>query len=185
MARPPGNRISGFKPDILAIGGEKSRIAELLRRRGVEIGDRIGIAQTSNAEAFVLMLGAWLCGATALVVDFRTRAAERKKLADSLDIKFFVEDRPAPGSEAYAVVRSDLAWAEEAAQVGAAPPPASALRNPIAVIGVSSGTSGLPQPVALSHNCLYTRAALVVTSPGWPRGCRLMASARSPSRRRA
>jgi long-chain acyl-CoA synthetase len=159
------------------VAGRALHIAELLRRQDVEIGDRIGIAQTSNAEAFVLMLGAWLCGATALVVDFRTRAAERKKLADSLSIKFFVEDRPAPGSEAYAVVRSDPAWAEEAAQVGAAPPPASALGNPIAVIGVSSGTSGLPQPVALSHSCLYTRAALVITSPDWPRGCRLMASA--------
>lgn len=154
-----------------------SRLAELLRRRGVRIGDRIGIAQTSNAEAFLLMLACWLCGATALVVDFRTRAAERKKLAESLGVRFFIEDRPAPGSEPYAVVRNDDAWTEEAARLGGVLPSASALANSIAVIGVSSGTSGLPQPVALSHNCLYTRAALVITSPQWPRSCRLMASA--------
>jgi hypothetical protein len=52
-----------------------------------------------------------VCGVTALVVDFRTRAAERKKLADSLDIKFFVEDRPAAGADSYAVVRSEIAAA--------------------------------------------------------------------------
>jgi hypothetical protein len=52
-----------------------------------------------------------VCGVTALVVDFRTRAAERKKLADSLDMKFFVEDRPAPGADSYAVVRSEIAAA--------------------------------------------------------------------------
>jgi long-chain acyl-CoA synthetase len=154
-----------------------ARIAELLRRRGVRIGDRIGIAQTSSAEAFVFMLGAWLCGATALVVDFRTRSAERKKLADSLGVKFFVEDRPAPGNEPYEAVRNDDTWVEEAARLATAPPSAAALGNPIAVIGVSSGTSGLPQPVALSHYCLYTRAALVITSPQWPRSCRLIASA--------
>jgi acyl-CoA synthetase (AMP-forming)/AMP-acid ligase II len=154
-----------------------SRIAELLRRRDVRVGDRIGIAQTNNAEAFLLMLGAWLCGATALVVDFRTRAAERKKLADSLGIKFFVEDRPSSGNESTIVVQNDAAWAEEAAGLHLVSLPSSLLGNPIAVIGVSSGTSGVPQPVALSHSCLYTRAALVINSPQWPRGCRLIATA--------
>jgi long-chain acyl-CoA synthetase len=154
-----------------------SRLAELFRRRDVRIGDRIGIAQSSNSEAFLLILACWLCGATALVVDFRMRAAERKKLAESLEVRFFVEDRPAPGVESYAVVRNDDAWAEEEASLGDALVPASALGNSTAVIDVSSGTSGLPQPVSLSHSCLYARTALVVTSPQWPRGCKLMASA--------
>jgi long-chain acyl-CoA synthetase len=154
-----------------------AQIAELLRRRCVGVGDRIGIAQTSNAEAFVLMLGAWHCGATALVVDFRTRATERKKLADSLGIKFFVEDRPAPGTDRYATVRNDGAWIEEEAQAGSARMPAPVPGNHIAVIGVSSGTSGLPQPVALSHGCLFTRYAMAVTSPQWARGGRLIVSA--------
>ena len=157
--------------------GRAARIAELLKRRGIGVGDRVGIAQTSTTQAFLLMLAAWLCGATALVIDFRTRAPERKKLADSLGIKFFVEDRPGPGADVYEAVRSDDAWAEEEARANPAPLPAMWLDNPIAVIGVSSGTSGLPQPVALSHSCLYTRAALVVTSPQWVRGCRLMATA--------
>lgn len=157
--------------------GRASRIAELLKRRGIGRGDRVGIAQTNTTHAFLLMLGAWLCGATALVVDFRTRAPERKKLADGLGLKFFVEDRPGPGADSYAAIRSDDAWAEEEARVTPSPVPTTDLDNPIAVIGVSSGTSGLPQPVALSHNCLYTRAALVVTSPQWVRGCRLIATA--------
>jgi long-chain acyl-CoA synthetase len=154
-----------------------SHIAELLRRRGVGVGDRIGIAQTSNAEAFVLMLGVWHCGATALVMDFRTRANERRKLAESLGIKFFVEDRAAPGTDPYATVRNDGAWIEEEAQAGSARMPAPVPGNHIAVIGVSSGTSGLPQPVALSHGCLFTRYSMAVTSPQWARGGRLIVSA--------
>lgn len=154
-----------------------SRIAELLKRRGIGGGDRVGIAQTNTTNAFLLMLATWLCGATALVVDFRTRAPERKKLADGLGLKFFVEDRPGPGADSYAAVRSDEAWADEETRVTPSPVPTTELANPIAVIGVSSGTSGLPQPVALSHSCLYTRAALVVTSPQWVRGCRLMVTA--------
>jgi acyl-CoA synthetase (AMP-forming)/AMP-acid ligase II len=157
--------------------GKASRIAELLKRRGIGVGDRVGIAQASTTQAFLLMLGTWLCGATALVVDFRTRAPERKKLADALGLKFFVEDRPGPGVDSYKAVRSDEAWAEEEARASPDPAPTTESDNPIAVIGVSSGTSGLPQPVALSHNCLYTRAALVVTSPQWVRGCRLIATA--------
>ena len=151
------------------------RIAGVLQNKGVGVGDRVGIAQTSTAQAFLLMLGSWFCGATALVIDFRTRAPERQKLADSLGLKFFIEDRPGPGAGVYAAVRSDDIWAEEKRASPTAMP--TSLDNPIAVIGVSSGTSGLPQPVALSHNCLYTRAALVITSPQWVRGCRLMATA--------
>jgi long-chain acyl-CoA synthetase len=154
-----------------------SQIAELLRRQGVGVGDRIGIAQTSNAEAFVFMLGAWHCGATALVIDFRTRAAERKKLVDSLGIKFFVEDRSAPGTDAYPAVRTDGAWREEEPQVNAACLAAPVPGNRTAVIGVSSGTSGLPQPVSLSHACLYARSAMAVMSPQWKRGGRLIVSA--------
>ncbi len=141
------------------------------------MGDRIGIAQTSNAEAFVLMLGAWHCGATALVVDFRTRAAERRKLADSLGIKFFVEDRAPPGTDPYEAVRNDSAWVEEEVLAGLAGRQSPVPGNQIAVIGVSSGTSGLPQPVAFSHACLFTRYAMAVTSPQWARGGRLIVSA--------
>src|SRR5262245_12064220 len=172
----PAIASAGISLTFLQLVNRASRVCELLRRRDIRAGDRVGIAQTSNAEAFLLMLGTWLCGATALVLDFRTRAAERKKLADSLDLKFFVEDRPAPGPGSYAVVRNDAAWATEEGLVEAATIQAP-MGNSIAVIGVSSGTSGLPQPVALSHSCLYTQAALTVTSPQWQRGCRLITSA--------
>ena len=58
------------------------RIAAVLQKNGIGVGDRVGIAQASTTHAFLLMLASWFCGATALVVDFRTRAPERQKLAD-------------------------------------------------------------------------------------------------------
>jgi acyl-coenzyme A synthetase/AMP-(fatty) acid ligase len=45
------------------------------------------------------------------------------------------------------------------------------------MIGVSSGTSGLPQPVALSHECLFIRYAIARTSPQWQPGGRFAVSA--------
>ena len=156
--------------------GRASRIAELLKRRGIGSGDRVGIAQTSTTQAFLLMLGAWLCGATALVVDFRTRAPEHKKLADALGLKFFVEDRPGPGVDSYEAVRSDHAWADEEARASPDPVPTTNLDNPIAVIGVSSGTSGLPRR-SRCRITVSTPGPPVVISPQWVRGCRLIATA--------
>jgi acyl-CoA synthetase (AMP-forming)/AMP-acid ligase II len=76
-------------------------LAGLFRDRGLRPGDRIGVALTDNGEAFVAVLACWFCGASALILDFRTRAGERETLAGALGIRFVVQDRKAPGAGSY------------------------------------------------------------------------------------
>lgn len=154
-----------------------SVLAGLLEKEGVAAGDRIGIALTRNDEALIAMIGIWLLDATALVIDFRARAGERSKIAACVGVRLFLEDRPAMGTEPYRALRLLPGW-DAAPGCGVA-----AIRTPhasgdaVAIIGMSSGTSGTPQPVALSHECLFARYAIARASPQWNPGGRFLVTA--------
>jgi len=130
-----------------------------------------------NEDAFIVMLGAWLLGATALVSDFRARGAERRKLAEALSLDYYVEDRPAPGSDTYPALRLDMSTLCEGLEKRALPPAPGSGASSIAVIGISSGTSGMPQPAALTHECLFARYAIARVSPQWNVGGRFAVAA--------
>lgn len=176
-------------PDQVAVetASRKITFAELMKAAGVVAGElaargikeqsRLGVAMTRNEDALIVMLAAWLHGATALVADFRARAPERIKLVEALSLEFFVEDRPAPGGAGYPSVRLDVSSLYENLREKPLPPPPGDDASPIAVIGVSSGTSGMPQPVALSHECLLARYEIARTSPQWKPGGRFAVSA--------
>ena len=151
--------------------------ADRLSENGVKPGSRVGIALTRNEDAFVVMLATWLIGASALVVDFRMRAIERQKLADTLKLVFFVQDRKAPGADPYPAFTIHIGNICDDQVDRPLPPPPGKGADPIAVIGVSSGTSGTPQAVALSHECLFARYAIARTSPQWRAGGRFAVSA--------
>lgn len=153
------------------------KLASLLRQEGIGLGDRVGVALTSNAEALVAVIALWFLGATAMVSDFRSRAAERQKLTERLGLKFYLVDRAAPGSESYPAVQIKPGWESTLASDAGNEIKAAVIGNRIAIIGVSSGTSGLPQPVALSHDCLFARYCMARTSPEWKAGGRFIVSA--------
>lgn len=166
------NRIITFS-HLMKVAGT---VADILAAEKVNSNSRVGIAMTRNDDALVAMLAVWLQGATALVADFRTRAAERKRLVESLDIDFFVEDRKAPGNDVYPALKLDIDSVYEQSNDRRLPsPPCPA--NKVALIGVSSGTSGIPSPVALTHECLFVRYAIAHMSPQWNKSGRLAVSA--------
>ena len=152
-------------------------VSEALTEHKIGDQDRFGIAMTRNEDAFIVMLAAWLLGKTALVIDFRARAAERSKLAEALDLSVFVEDRPAPGKNDYSALHINVTELCGDLEQRSLPSPPGANASPVAVIGVSSGTSGMPKPVALSHECLFARYAIAHMSPQWEPGGRLAVSA--------
>lgn len=152
-----------------------SRLARLLKAEGVVCGDRVGVALSANSEALVAMLSLWLLGATPLVADFRSRGAEREKMVAALKLRAYIEDRPAPGGGGYPAIRVVAGW--DALAAPGSDDLAAAHGNPVAAIGVSSGTSGMPQPVALTHECLYLRSALARASAQWKPGGRFIVSA--------
>ena len=152
-----------------------SALSRYLEREGVEPNDRIGVALTGNADALLAMIALWLLGATPLVADFRSRADERRKLTDAVGLKAYLQDRPAPGVGEYPAIRLTTDWA--IAGEGEPMSEFSQFGNPLAAIGISSGTSGLPQPVALSHDCLFARYCMCRTSVQWNAVGRLIVSA--------
>jgi len=151
-------------------------VSEFLAAHGIRAKSRIGIAIPSNEDALIVMLASWLLGATALVADFRARAAERQKLASALNLEFFVENRKAPGADPYPGLKADLGALSSGLADRALPSSAGSDATSIAVIGFSSGTSGMPSPVALSHECLLARHDIARTSPQWHDGGRLAVS---------
>jgi len=151
------------------------KLATHLAGHGIAAGDRAGIALSTNAETLVAMLALWFLGATPLVADFRSRGAEREKLTAALQLKLYVQDRMAPGGGNYPAATLAPGWDRDIAPGEATRLPAAG--NPVAAIGVSSGTSGMPQPVALTHECLFLRYALARSSKQWRPGGRFVASA--------
>ncbi len=168
-----GSRTLSYLEMMKAAGS----VAEVLTAHGVDGNSRIGIAMSRNDDAFIAMLATWLVGATALVTDFRSRANERQKLVEAMDLDFFVEDRPAPGGHDYPALKINVNSYCEGFELRSLPSPPAADASPIAVIGISSGTTGIPQSVALSHECLFARYVIARTSPQWQPGGRLAVSA--------
>jgi len=149
-----------------------ARMAQQFSREGAKPGDRIGIAMMRSDEALIAVLATWFLDASALLLDFRARAAERSKLAAVLSVRMFVEDKAAPGTESYPAFRLPLNWAVEPANPSFSTPRSAG--DAVAIIGVSSGTTGMPQPVALSHACLFARYAMARATPQWHTGSRLL-----------
>jgi acyl-coenzyme A synthetase/AMP-(fatty) acid ligase len=152
-------------------------MARLLEKESVTAGDRVGIALTRNDEALIAVLATWILDATALVVDFRTRAGERSIIAANLDVRAFLEDRPAPGKELYPALKLQSGWEAAPGTDAKQIPTPRVAGDAVAIIGVSSGTSGTPQPVALSHECLFARHAIARSSPQWNPGGRFLVTA--------
>jgi acyl-CoA synthetase (AMP-forming)/AMP-acid ligase II len=173
-------------PDRIAVDAPEERmtflqlarradlLARLLEREGAGAGDRIGIALMRSDEVLIAVLATWFIDATALIIDFRARANERSKLASALGVRMFLEDRPAPGTETYPSFRLPPAWHETVAFAGLPDRVPHAAGDAVAIIGVSSGTTGMPQPVALSHSCLFARYAIARSSPQWRAGGRFL-----------
>jgi acyl-coenzyme A synthetase/AMP-(fatty) acid ligase len=176
-------------PDRVAIDAPEQRLtyrelmqragimARLLEKEGVTPGDRVGIALTRNDEALIAVLGAWILDATALVVDFRARAGERSSIAENVDVRAFLEDRAAPGKELYPAFKLQPGWESTPGAATEPIPTPRAAGDAVAIIGVSSGTSGTPQAVALSHECLFARHAIARSSPQWNPGGRFLVTA--------
>jgi acyl-CoA synthetase (AMP-forming)/AMP-acid ligase II len=140
---------------------QASRTARWLASEEVQPHDRIGIAARRNEEVLLLMVALWMLGATAVPLDFRTRAPERAALAADFGLAAILEDRPAGADAPYRSIRTD---GDRAALVAAfdgaamASPPG----NAPALVALTSGTSGERLGALIPHHTLLARTR----SPG-------------------
>ena len=138
--------------------GRAAQAARELQSRDDMAGARIGLCLRDSAEILIGMIAVWMCGATAVPLDFRTPPAERARLARDLELKAVLEDRAGVAS-GYESILVGPAWLEALArheqsplwtdgESGAAP----------AVISLTSGTTGRPVGVMIEHERLLLRS---------------------------
>lgn len=127
--------------------------AGALQGEGISAAQRIGLAYQRDIDCLCLILACWLIGAVPVPLDFRTRRQQRSEIARDMALSVIVEQRPAAGTgDTYPALRLDLS---------ALPPPRLRLRpdtpDAPAMISLTSGTTGRPAGIVLSHEALYCR----------------------------
>jgi acyl-coenzyme A synthetase/AMP-(fatty) acid ligase len=130
----------------LARQAQQARAA--LAARGCEPGAVVGFATRDAQLTIVTVLGAWLLGASAMILDFRKPVFERKAAADRFGCALFLEDSVV--TDAGCPVLSVADWSAEIAAEDPEEAPVAGDTHP-ALIALSSGTAGTPAAVALSH----------------------------------
>ena len=134
------------------------KAAYVLRDRGVSDGSVVGIALRDGQQTVVAMLSIWLLGGTCGLIDFRTPGNDKKSLSEAHNFAVLLEDRNQPDDGYPGLSLSQ--WSKElaAAPMAQISPPADA---GIAFLSFTSGTTGTPASVELSHDAVIFRWAIL------------------------
>lgn len=164
-----------------------ARYAAWLTRCGIGSGSTVASLQSFSPSFTALLYGTLATGARFAPLTARARSDELVVLLDGLAPDLLVHDDRYAATAADAVAQlsvaaPELAGTETLAQtVGSLPTPDSF--NPVqpadgatAILLHTSGTTGRPKPVALTHEGLTTSLLVSVEPPdGTPRGATLLA----------
>ncbi|MGY0652338.1 class I adenylate-forming enzyme family protein [Luteimonas sp. A537] len=166
------------RADYAALAASVLRFAGVLQARGVVPGDRVALVLPNRYEAVVACYGVWLAGA--VVVPLNAQASRRELaawlahcepalvLAASGDVESeaALEATVTPGRRMLLGPRSDAAWPEAAAPSPAKALGASGAACDLAMIMYTSGTTGAPKGVTLSHANVVANVDAVVADLG-------------------
>ena len=132
--------------------------ARLLRSYEILPGANVGIALRDGAETIVMMIAVWMLGATAVPADFRANAKDLDLLASDFDLVAILVDRPIGLAKCKSIL-IDLAWDDVIARYDATPIFGDEGHAQLAVISLTSGTTGQPTGVGLDHHTMLLRSA--------------------------
>jgi long-chain acyl-CoA synthetase len=134
------------------------RTAGHLAALGVRRGDQVGLCLKDDWQHAVALLAVARLGAAFVQIDWRSRPAEKVRIAEAFDFKLVLTLPGADVGTNCANATLDSAWHQRVAVVD---PPSGApddWHDPFAVLG-SSGTTGLPKFTVATHLQYYFRLA--------------------------
>ena len=140
-----------------ALAGLVLRTAGHLAALGVKRGDEVGLCLKDDWQHVVALLAVLRLGATAIQMDWRSRPAEKARIAGAFALKLILVLPESDISGACPCVALDGAWHDA---VTAAHPLREAPQdwNAPAAVLASSGTTGLPKFTLATHLQLYLHA---------------------------
>ncbi|MCP4329931.1 MAG: acyl--CoA ligase [Alphaproteobacteria bacterium] len=142
------------------------RTASHLLTLGVAPGDRVGLCLHDNADFLIAMFAVWRIDATAVAMDWRGKGAERAAFAARFDVSLVLEHRLAPDGSGYPASVVDGVWHESVAR-SAPLGPYQRTANRIAYFNMSSGTTGEPTAIPMTHSRLLARAVINYIEGNW------------------
>jgi malonyl-CoA/methylmalonyl-CoA synthetase len=162
----PALEIDGVAVTHGELEARAARVGGFLRARDVGAGDRVLLCAPTSVELVVAYLGALRVGATAMPCDAALTASElRHLLEDAAPVAAFVtpdaRERLAEAGDAGIVVGMDELGSVEGDPVAPEPEPGPAM------LAYTSGTTGAPKGVPLTHANVLASTRGVVKAWRW------------------
>lgn len=139
---------------------------------GLHPGDRIGLALRDGFDTVDALFGIWHLGAVAVPIDHRSKAPERERFAAEFELSTLLEDRAFPGTSYPATDWQTAVVPAAEARMGH-PFPQAAPQG-LALISLTSGTTGRPLGVLIDHAALVSRALGYGMERGYPAAARYL-----------
>ncbi len=141
------------------LGDQVQRIAGCLREAGIAPGDRVIVWAVNRPEWGIAALAALWSGAVVVPLDVRSLPDMAAKVAERTDAKLVLaSEQTAPGALALRIPVMLIEQLPDRARNAEPLPPAEVGPDDLAEIVFTSGTTGEPKGVMLSHRNLASNA---------------------------
>jgi acyl-CoA synthetase (AMP-forming)/AMP-acid ligase II len=126
---------------------------------GVGPGDSVGLCLKDNSRHLIAMLAVARMGGVIVPIDWRAKAEEKANLAAAFDVEVMLTEAESPSSKSVPTLVLDSAWQSAVSKADGDRAFSRNLNAPL-VIGLSSGTTGTPKGIPLTHGNQFARALI-------------------------